>query len=257
MRKTLFTLGLGLILSLPAQAQEQVFLPGNVEGKLTPLKTETKEVEVYQLTVKRGREKDTFKVYRIGELYFAEPTAMVKRGNFFLPLPDSLKREISPLTEEELDRLKEAAAEFYEEAGIREVKNGKEPLYIVFDPLCPFCEKAAREGKMEELSKRFDLKFLPLPVHGQVSERITACLLFLAKEKKEPFEAVIKEWFSSLPEKKQALLKECEGKDLKREYLVENKLSKSLEDLKIVWTPTFIYSDGKVQVGAGNGKGED
>ncbi|ADU97765.1 hypothetical protein Theam_1809 (plasmid) [Thermovibrio ammonificans HB-1] len=232
----------------PAGAEE-VVLSGGVKGELHLVKEKTENVKVYSLTVKRGRVKETFKVYRVGKLYFAEPTAMVKEGKFFLPYPAGrVKTEVKPFSPEELSDFRRAYSSFVAAAGLREPDTGKPKLYVVFDPLCPYCERAVRSGEMKKLMASYDLRAVPFPVHGKLSERIAACLLKKAEEERAPFEKVVAEWFKDSPREKRELLNSC-GQNLSKEELILRKLSRELRSLEITGTPTFIYSDGTISVG--------
>jgi hypothetical protein len=202
-------------------------------------------VTYYTYTIRRDGKEADFRIIKVGNTYYGLPMKLVN-GQFQRVEP---KVYLVPI---KADFLKDAVKKL-QEAGYKSftVKgSGKGHLYIVFDSMCPFCMRAAQSGKLEELKKKYaEITFLPLVVHGDVSEKGLVCIY--NKAKKEGIEKAIKEVFGWKKDKSWKeyadKLSSCGKKDKTIEE-VSNLLVKN----RVNGTPTFFLEvDGKVYKNVG------
>jgi len=115
--------------------------------------------------------------------------------------------------------------------------SGKKDLYVVTDPECPWCRKFAQQSKKANLSKKYKIHILFLPIHKDSMNMIYYILSApTQQEKAKRFSEVLKgsdKWKDFKPSKQQ---KETIDKLIK-------KSTKAVFELKAQGTPSFYDKD--------------
>ena len=113
--------------------------------------------------------------------------------------------------------------------------DGKEDLYVVTDPECPFCRRFEKQAQKYNLSKKYKIHiiFFPLPFHKHAKDMIYYILSGKDdKERSQRFQQTLtgdKSWrsFKLTKSQKEKIDKEIE------------KSMKAVKELKTRGTPTF------------------
>ena len=220
-----------------AAGGETLTLPNGAKAELKKVKTEKEAVSLYQMTFtdEIKHERITVPVYRFGN-YYCLQAFEVKDGR--LTPVVNVKVEKLPLDVSFLRKIERQMRQ----AGVNNVagKRGAPVLYVIFDAYCPFCVRAFR-SHFKELSKSYEVHFVPFAVHGEVSERALACIL--ERWRRERPDEVLKEVFGRFNgnwEEYGKQFKNC-PEDLKK--LVQSITEELLKN-GVRATPTFIYQRG-------------
>ena len=219
-----------------AKTKEEV-LPPNLKKQ----RESYEKVTYYTLEVVKDGIKAEFPIVRVGDTYYGLPMKL-RNGEFVKVEP---KVTLVPVKGGFLKR----ALEEFKRVGVNPEVKGKEEkptLYVIFDALCPFCIKSAKE-KLPELLSKYNLVFLPLAVHGESSYLGLSCIY--TKAKKEGIKKAIEEVFSwkdgkSWKEYEEKLQTSCPlSKDV---AVAVRRVSELLKKNGVYATPTFfLEKDGK------------
>ena len=211
---------------------------------LKEVSQKTEKVTYYTYTVVRDGMKAEFPIVKVGNTYYGLPMKLV-HGEFQKVEP---KVSLIPVKADFLEKAQRRLSKQFGNSFVVRGE-GKGRLYVVFDAFCPFCMKATKSGKLNELKEKYgEIVFLPLAVHGKESVKGLSCIY--EKAKKEGVEKALKEVFgwkkgddvkSWLDYKKK--VDGCSFSS-KTEKVVKT-VSDLLSENGVFATPTFFYFDGK------------
>lgn len=216
---------------------KHISLPNGQPAELKQLKEEKGKLTVYEMTFtdRVRHEKLTVPAYRFGDYYFLQ--AFELKDGRLVPVV-KVKAEKIPIDVSFLESIEKKMRQ----AGINNVagKRGAPHLYVIFDAYCPFCIRGIKK-EYPELSRKYEVHFIPFAVHGERSVKALSCIL--ERWKRERPDKVLREVFGRFKGDWQEYGEQFNSCRQEFSPLVR-EITSTLVKNGIAATPTFIYQKG-------------